>query len=302
MGRCPWGYEVIEAIGRGIYREVGPPSYGKQDLGCGPGGAQDRFSLAVGNILLDNDPTSPAMEMVVPPAVRFRRDCCFVLTGAARANVCLETTAGKSPVRHGEVSFAPRGSTLVFGVRAYGFRTYLCYRKAPREPSRIVGRARGPFGAVASWQEPEGRIRCIEGPEYAALPDPRTFLEQAWHVAEQLDDMGVHLASALPRPSVPSPDMVSAPVNDGTVQLTPAGPIILLRERQTVGGYPRVLNVIGADVDLVAQYAPREILRFRLVDLREARRANRRRIQDIQRLAGRFRRRSRVVGVPRARS
>jgi allophanate hydrolase subunit 2 len=82
--------------------------------------------------------------------------------------------------------------------------------------------------------------------------------------------------------------MVSAPVNDGTVQLTPSGPIILLRQRQTVGGYPRVLNVISADVDLLGQYAPFQFLYFRLVSLKEAQHAARTKKEDLERLRKRF--------------
>jgi allophanate hydrolase subunit 2 len=259
---------VIRAVSRGIFRVVGLPRFGRQDLGYGPGGAQDLFALRTGNILLDNDPGSPALEMVVPPAVRFLADCCFVITGAARLDVKLEQGDGKVPVRHGEVCFAARGSLVTFGARAYGFRSYLCYRRAPRDFARLVGRARGRFDAVSSWHDPDRRIRCTKGPEYSLLPSPEEFLATAWETTTQLDDMGLRLTSRPPMDLPTSPGMVSAPVNDGTVQLTSAGPIILLRERQTVGGYPRVLNVIGADVDLVAQYAPHQGLRFRLVGVR----------------------------------
>ena len=64
--------------------------------------------------------------------------------------------------------------------------------------------------------------------------------------------------------------LISDAVADGTVQLTPKGPIILLKHRQTVGGYPRIYNVISADVDLLAQFAPGQSLRFRKVALVEA--------------------------------
>ena len=64
--------------------------------------------------------------------------------------------------------------------------------------------------------------------------------------------------------------MISEAVADGTIQLTPKGPIVLLKHRQTVGGYPRVFNVISADIDLLGQYAPNQILRFSKVSLDHA--------------------------------
>ncbi len=49
-------------------------------------------------------------------------------------------------------------------------------------------------------------------------------------------------------------DKTSALYLNGTVQLTQSEPIILLKHRQTIGGYPRIFNVIYADVDLLVQY------------------------------------------------
>jgi len=64
--------------------------------------------------------------------------------------------------------------------------------------------------------------------------------------------------------------MLSSPVVDGTVQLTPHGPIVLLRERQTIGGYPRVFVVADVDVDVLGQYAPRRAVRFARISCEEA--------------------------------
>ena len=44
-------------------------------------------------------------------------------------------------------------------------------------------------------------------------------------------------------------EMISKHVTDGTIQLAPSGPIVLLRHRQTVGGYPRIANVIEAYIN-----------------------------------------------------
>lgn len=65
-------------------------------------------------------------------------------------------------------------------------------------------------------------------------------------------------------------EMISQPVTDGTIQLAPSGPIVLLRHRQTVGGYPRIANVIEADISKLSQYTPGSKIRFKLVSLEEA--------------------------------
>jgi allophanate hydrolase subunit 2 len=278
---------VIETAEGGIQRRLGFPMYGRQDLGYSPGGAQDRFSLETGNILLGNDPGAPALEMVAPTSVRFVRDSCFILTGGAFGGVRLDAARGSRAVEHAQVTFAPAGARLFFGERCYGFRTYLCFRAAPEDWQRITGRRRGTFRDIAGWADPEGRIRVLEGPEYRALRDPKGFLNAVWKTTADVSDMGIRLSGADAEGSLARKgweSMTSGPVNDGTIQLTPKGPIILLRHRQTVGGYPRVLNAVSADVDLLAQYGPFQNMRFRLITVEEAWKIARVKRDDIKKL------------------
>ena len=70
-----------------------------------------------------------------------------------------------------------------------------------------------------------------------------------------------------PVPALERYDIASGPVIDGTIQATADGLIILLRERQTVGGYPRIAQIIPSDVDLAAQFRPNDAFRIELIDL-----------------------------------
>jgi antagonist of KipI len=68
--------------------------------------------------------------------------------------------------------------------------------------------------------------------------------------------------------------MTSQPVAAGSVQVPPDGrPIILLAERQTIGGYPQIGHVISADLPKLARAWPGTAVRFREVSLDEAREA-----------------------------
>jgi len=313
--------ELVEIVEPGISCWKGPAEYGRQDLGYSPGGALDRASRETGNLLLGNDDSAPALEMVVPPVIRFREDCCFALTGGGLDGTVLKTASGlERPVRHAAVEFAPAASRLEPGRRSYGFRTYLCLRPAPRDPKRLIGRKRGDFRSVFHWPDEAGTIRLVEGPEFRLLEDGRAFFRIAWRTSTDMSDMGIRLepagspaagpAGAGPPaagpPAAGSPvagspaatsglgvaaeaaRMISGPVADGTVQLTPGGPIILLRQRQTVGGYPRIFNVISADVDLLAQYAPHQRMRFCLISLNDAWRIARDKRKDMEALKSRF--------------
>jgi antagonist of KipI len=73
-------------------------------------------------------------------------------------------------------------------------------------------------------------------------------------------------------PVVPSALQLSEPVAPGTIQLPPDGqPIVLMADRQTTGGYPRLGHVIRADVPKLAQLWLGDPVTFRAVTLDEAR-------------------------------
>ena len=66
--------------------------------------------------------------------------------------------------------------------------------------------------------------------------------------------------------------MISEGAPLGAIQVTPSGQsIILFVEQQTAGGYPKIANVIGADLHSVGQLRPRDTIRFAEVSLQEAR-------------------------------
>ena len=83
----------------------------------------------------------------------------------------------------------------------------------------------------------------------------------------RLEVEGEALAASL------QPEPVSAGVAMGTVQLPPGGaPIILMADRQTTGGYPRLGEVATVDLPIVAQLRPGDRVRFEVVSLLEAQR------------------------------
>ncbi len=66
-------------------------------------------------------------------------------------------------------------------------------------------------------------------------------------------------------------DIISSPVTQGTVQLTSSGElIILMADGQTAGGYARILQVIAADLPMLAQKKPGDFIQFQIVSLQEA--------------------------------
>src|SRR6185436_12469033 len=59
------------------------------------------------------------------------------------------------------------------------------------------------------------------------------------------------------------PDIISDPAPIGSVQVPASGqPIVLMADRQTTGGYPKIATVITADLPLAGQLAPGDWIEF----------------------------------------
>jgi allophanate hydrolase subunit 2 len=116
-------------------------------------------------------------------------------------------------------------------------------------------------------------LRVTPGPQSDWFPEAaqRVFYESRYRVAEESNRMGIRLEGAA-IPEVSGGKMISEGVSLGAVQVPDGGqPIILFVEQQTTGGYPKIANVISADLHSVGQLRPRDEIRFERVDWETAR-------------------------------
>ena len=153
-------------------------------------------------------------------------------------------------------------------------------RRIGASVTRDQGRDRvmiGHWGASASlvpFFTSPAELRIIGG-EHARLLTPDS-VAQLWNaefrVGGQSDRMGYRLEGASLALDTPC-ELLSEAVAFGTVQLPPGGnPIVLMADRQTTGGYPRIGEVASVDLPLLAQLKPGDKLRFRAISLDEAQR------------------------------
>jgi urea carboxylase len=111
------------------------------------------------------------------------------------------------------------------------------------------------------------RVAVVAGEHWAAFTATaqQAFLGQPWRIGPQSDRMGYRLQG---RPLAPAAmgELLSEGVAFGTVQVPPDGqPIVLMAERQSTGGYPKIAHVAGVDLPLLAQCGPGQRLRFEAV-------------------------------------
>jgi antagonist of KipI len=108
----------------------------------------------------------------------------------------------------------------------------------------------------------------LPGPQADWFHTP-AFLAASYQVTPAINRMGLRLAG--PPLELPAREIVSEPVCPGAVQVTRDGQCIILGiDGQTIGGYPKVAQVITADLDKLAQLRPGATITFESVTLAEA--------------------------------
>ena len=115
-------------------------------------------------------------------------------------------------------------------------------------------------------------VRFIRGAHTELLTEASlgTLVGSRFRVSASSDRMGYRLDGETLVLRAPT-ELLSEGVTFGTVQLPPGGsPIVLMADRQTTGGYPRIGEVASVDLGLVAQLKPGDHLRFRFIPLEEA--------------------------------
>jgi antagonist of KipI len=116
-------------------------------------------------------------------------------------------------------------------------------------------------------------LRATIAPQTASFPPEsiRAFYEGRWTVTEESNRMGLRLQGP-PLETPHAGQMITEGVSLGAIQVPAGGqPIILFVEQQTTGGYPKIANVISADLPSVGQLRPRDEIRFERVPAETAR-------------------------------
>jgi antagonist of KipI len=280
-------------------QDLGREGFGT--MGVSASGAADPISLRIGNRLVGNPEGAAALEMtLVGGAFRFERAAVIAVTGAD-FGPSLDGVAMPiwTPIEIRE------SETVRFGASRSGARAYLCVRggiavepflgsasthvlsglggfegRALRKGDRVeLGAANSLFRKIAvspkalESLQPHRVIRVTDGPQsdWFAESSWKTLCGNAFRISEQSNRMGIRLEGP-PIPLDASREMLSEGVSLGAIQVPPSGqPIILFVEQQTTGGYPKVANVISADLHSLGQLRPRDEIRFERVEMSEAR-------------------------------
>jgi biotin-dependent carboxylase-like uncharacterized protein len=263
----------------------------------------DRVSLAVGNVLLGNQPGAAAIEWALSGGVlEFTRPTEVVLTGAE-----VGASLNGADASGGEVLRLGEGDVLEIGHFRHGRFLYVCVAGGIDVPLVLGGRGTYLPAALGGYHgrrladrdellpgprsrhshvgvrvpaelDPlrlQGTIGVMRGPQAGALsPDQwNRFFDRDLAVDGRSDRAGVRLTGMDPV-KLAAPEGRSEPACVGALQLTPDGTlIVIMPDGPTVGGYPKVAVVTTADLPRLAQVPVGGAVRFRHIDISDARQA-----------------------------
>ncbi len=118
-------------------------------------------------------------------------------------------------------------------------------------------------------------IRVLRGPQHDYFSDSskKDFCSKNYKISNLTDRMGMRLEGTFLK-NIVSTNIRSEGIIKGSIQVPADGqPIVLLNDHPTIGGYPKIANVISADYDLLVQRVPSTNLLFKYIELEEAEKA-----------------------------
>ena len=267
--------------------------WGFQARGVPVAGPMDPVSHRLANALVGNARDAALLEVtLLGPELEFDDERLVAVTGAD-----FELMLDGRPAPSQAPFTVSAGSHLRFGARRLGARAYLAVsggitvppvlgsrathlvsamggvagrmliagdRLPLGDPTRPQGTALAPQDALVALPDRHATLRVLSGPQadYFA-PDALDLLQSApYVVASNSDRMGFRLEG--PRLThARGADIISDATPLGVLQVPASGqPILLMADRQTTGGYPKIATVIAADMTVAGQLAPADTIAF----------------------------------------
>lgn len=270
-------YTTIQDAGRFHYRNKGVPV----------SGVMDEISVFKLDSLLENKEPSAVLEITMTgPTLVFEKETYMALGGAK-----LSATLNNLPIQNYKVYKIEKGDIISFGKLEKGFRSYLAvkggftteqvlgsrsfYRPITKN-NRLNDNDIVPYSTQLNFQPKISEIKVdsflddtvlevTKAPEFDMLTDKQLedIFSKTFTVAHENNRMAYQLTETI-RPHTIS--MLTSATIPGTVQLTPAGKlIVLMKDGQTTGGYPRVVQLTDKAICILAQKKGGDSLSIKLV-------------------------------------
>ncbi|MBC7195365.1 MAG: biotin-dependent carboxyltransferase family protein [Caldisericia bacterium] len=266
-------------------------------FGISPSGEMDEYSFRIGNIFLNNNENTPQIEITLKgPTLEFLEDKIIFLTGGE-----IEAKLNGEEIQNYEPIYVKKGSILSLGYVKKGFRSYLITQggvvakkflgsasfdkflnkgiKLKKETVLEVGKffdkevLNRKFDKNYKIDLERKTFRVILGPDLERFKDESIdiFLNENYKISEKSDRVAIRLEGIPLKIKENMETIISEGVSTGTIQVPKSGePIILLKDRPTTGGYPKIGNIIKFDIPSLSQKRLNELINFKSISLKEA--------------------------------
>lgn len=279
---------MLKLLKSGFYTTVQDKGrYGYRDKGVPVSGAMDGSAISKANGLLENNEEAAVLEITMTgPTIEFEEKTYIVLAGAE-----MSPTLNNQPVQNYKVYKADPGDILSYGRLEKGFRSYLAikdgfttkkvlgsrsFSKAITPATYLENKSAIPYDGCSLFEpkitefkiDPyldETILESTKGPEYEILGDTQLgkIFGTDFSIAKENNRMAYQLKENIPGHSV---SMLTSATLPGTVQLTPSGKlIVLMKDGQTTGGYPRILQLTDRAISILAQKKFGDTISFKLI-------------------------------------
>ena len=269
-------YSTIQDFGRIGFQQYGVPY----------SGVMDRQSAALANALLGNDKNEAIIEMTMTGiTLQFNIETYVVISGANMSPKLNDSVISRNKI----IKVSPNG-ILSFGKLISGFRCYLAvlggfntekvmgsksmYQYITKQQllykndvllinrtSPVNLNKHAAIKIDESYISSE-MITVFKGPDYDLLSkhQQKELFSKLFTISKDNNRMAYQLLETLENKLE---SIMTSPVLPGTVQLTPSGKlIVLMRDCQTTGGYPRILQLKASSINALAQKNTKQKVKF----------------------------------------
>lgn len=269
-------YSTIQDLGRSSFANIGVPV----------SGAMDSYAAKIGNQLLHNKLEDAVIEITFGGCkFRFEKDLKICLSGAN-----FSPKIDDKKVLMNSVLDVKKDAILTFGRKVNGVRTYLSVQGGLLSESILKSKSfykgitenfvlkkgdqlqvnlskeiyRNTFSKIKIGENhfKAHTIACNRGPEFDLLSSEqkKRLIKKLFTISNDNNRVGYRLEDVMENQLKP---ILTSGVLPGTVQLTPSGRlIVLMRDCQVTGGYPRVLQLTEEAINRLSQKGTNDIIQF----------------------------------------
>jgi len=279
---------MLRVIKPGFFTSVQDKGrFGYRDKGVPVSGAMDNLAIEKANGLLENQEDDAVLEITMTgPTIEFEENTYLVLSGAP-----MSATLNNQPIVNYKIYKVLAGDILSYGRLENGFRSYLAikngfttkkilnsrsFSKAITKATHLIEGGSIPYEKCSSFEPKVSELKIdpyfdetvlevAKGPEFDMLEDPQLgkIFGSDFSVAKENNRMAYQLNEKI---EGHKKSMLTSATLPGTVQFTPAGRlIILMKDGQTTGGYPRILQLTDRAISILAQKKAGDRLSFKLI-------------------------------------